>query len=223
MKFVSRLLRVSALSATMLTLAACASTNTTMKQVASQPLPPLETSAEAATFKWQPSIGFGYQIHNGFDSRHVLREDGNPTYTESSAVAQIAGRCAKGIQDNLKGIAWVQLKETVKSTTAQTAGSAVGALIGFASPSMDTIRQVAGLTGGTAAGGAIYGSDLQLRIIIESGYATCVMERVKKEPSLLGRVTVFPLPLLKYAAPTPLAPGVEEPKRVDMDEQSGVQ
>lgn len=219
MKFVSRLVRVSAL--TLSTLTACASMNSNMKHIASQPPPPLESSPEAATYKWQPSVAFGWDVHNGFTEEGRLREDGNPTYMESSAVAQISGRCAKKIQDNLEGIGWVQLKETLKSTTAQTAGSAVGALLGFASPSMDTIRQVAGLTGGTAAGGAIYGSDLQLRIIIDSGYATCVMERIKKETMLLGRVVAFPLPLLKYRAPTPLAAGVPEPTKDDMDEQSG--
>lgn len=221
MKFVSRLVRVSALTLAMLTLTACASMNSNMKHIASQTPPPLESSPEAATYKWQPSVAFGWQIHNGFDSRGVLRPDGNPTYAESSDMAQISGRCAKGIQDNLEKIGWVQLRETLKSTTAQTAGSVVGALLGFASPSVDTVRQVAGLTGGTAAGGALYGSDLQLRIIIDSGYATCVMERTKKETMRLGRVVTFPLPLLTYRAPTPLAAGVPEPTRDDMDEQSG--
>ncbi len=221
MNNVSRLVRVSALTLSMLTLAACASTNSNMKHIASQSPPPLESSPEAATYKWQPSVAVGWQIHNGFDSRGILRPDGKPTYAEASALAQIEGRCAKGIQDNLTNIGWVQLKETVKSTGFQTAGSAVGTLLGFASPSMDTIRQVAGLTGGTAMGGALYGSDLQLRIIIDSGYATCVMERTKKETMLLARIAVFPVPLLTYRAPTALAPGVPEPTRDDMDEQSG--
>ena len=221
MNSVSRMVRVSALALSMLTLAACASTNSNMKRIASQAPPPLETSAEAATYKWQPSVAFGWDVHNGFTEVGRLREDGKPTYMESSAVAQISGRCAKNIQDKLKDIGWVQLKETFKSTTAQTAGSVVGGLLGFSNPTIDTLRQVGGITAGTAGGGSIYSSDLQLRIIIDSGYATCVMERVKKETMLLARVVTFPLPLLTYRAPTPLAPGVPEPTRGDMDEQSG--
>lgn len=221
MNFVSRLVRVSALTLSMLTLAACASTNSNMKHIASQSPPPLETSSEAATYKWQPSVSIGWKIHPGFNDQNVLRKKADPTYVEASAMAQIQGACAQDIQDNLTNIGWVQLRETLKSTTAQTAGSAVGALLGFASPSVDTIRQVAGLTGGTAAGGALYGSDLQLRIIIDSGYATCVMETVKKESVRLGRVVAFPLPLLTYRAPTPLAPGVPEPTPDELDQRSG--
>lgn len=201
------------LIASLLVTSACASVANPLKKEALRPIPPVETSAEAASFKdWRPSRAIGFRVHRGFDAEGTLIEGNNKmTYREARALEQLKVSCAKIITTKINNVGMVQLSEAVKSTSLTTGGAIVGTYLGIPSPTIDTVRQISGISAGTAGGGSIYGADLNLRIMLDSAYAQCVIESAKRSDDELGRVVLFSAPLLTFDAEEPLAPGVPEP------------
>ena len=233
MKLIPGVARVLILAAAAFSLAACASVGPTrsVNAAAVQAIPPVASSPEAATFVFTPTINFQVQVDRGFDSEGRLRPDGKPTYLESSGVAQISGRCATGIQDAVRGIGWFEMKRTLRGGGAQALGSLVGTYLGFEAPTDLLIRQVTGLTAGTAFFAAWDAADFQVYLILSSAHAQCVSDRVKKNRDLLHDVIIVMTPGLQGAPMQPTAPGVRlvvptddynrDTGEVDADEPTG--
>ena len=231
-KLIPGVARVFILAVAALSLAACASGPTgSVRVAAEQAIPPTASAPEAATFVWQPTINFQVQVDRGFDAEGRLRPDGKATYLESAGVAQISGRCAVGIQDAVRGIGWFELKRTLRGGGAQAVGSLVGTFLGFESPTDLLIRQVTGLTAGTAFFAAWDAADFQLYLILSSAHAQCVSDRVKKNRGLLHDVIIVMTPGLQGAPMDPMAPGIKlvvpsddynpETGEVDADKPTG--
>lgn len=185
-------------------LGAC-STPGNLGKAASRALPPLESSAEAASFVWQPTINFQVQIHDGFDERGVLRPDGKPTWQESSFVAQISGRCAANIQDAVNNIGWIELRRTFRAGGALGLGGLIGGALGISNPTTAILKQVAVINAASGALANLDATDFQIALMLSSAHAQCTWERVKKEP-LLVRVVIVITPLMEMKATPPQAP-----------------
>jgi hypothetical protein len=192
-----------------------------LKEVANRPLPPASDSPSAADFMWQPTVDFQVQIHNGFTDNMVLRDDGQPTWNENSGVAQISGRCAKRLQDGVRGIGRLELRRMYRAGGAAAVGAALSTYAAFTSPTPETARQMFGISVPATIAATYDATDYQIFMLLSGGHAQCVKDRVDKSKEELGRVTIVMVPMLHFKAEQPTAPGVPEPTPDELDERSG--
>jgi len=195
---------ITALMASASLLAACSSTGT-LQTAANRPLPPLESSPAASTFEWKPTVNFQLQIHSGFSLDGTLLPDGPPTYQESNYVAQISGRCARNIQEGVRGIGWLKMRRTLQAGGSVAVGALIGTTLGIENPTSEVLRQVGTINGMASGFANLDGIDFQLSVILSGAHAQCVLKRVELEPEL-ARVVIVMVPLLEFEQSTPQAP-----------------
>lgn len=207
-----RVLSLAAIAMIGVMLTACAGgMNSNIKAAATQPLPPAINDPAAATFQWQPTMNFLVRVHTGFDDKTwKLLPDGPATFKESSAVAQISGRCAADIQASLRNTSWLEMRRAVQTGGSQALGSLLGTRIGFMNPTQAIYKQVVGLTFGTALGGGYDAIDMQIGMVLSAGHAQCVRDTVDRVPEL-NRIIIVMMPMLSFKPPVVLAPNQDEP------------